>query len=238
MDFSFMKLSCIILCAILTVTCCIYYAIGWGVSFCESISLCSIAFKSNFHSVLKQCSKWLRHMKDLSVFRYGFFFHANPTFVLQYLGPLSVLYSNGLVRYPSPWHCPWPRYLPSRLPSSPPSTCPSNSVTPRFYYGITVGRASAAPFPEYFLGGVFFWRGRSQWLRHMKVLSVFRYGFFFHAISDIRLQYLGPLSVLYSNGLARYPSPWHCPWPRYLPSRICLRPRLVLVLQTPLLRGL
>ena len=71
----------------------------------------------------------------------------------------------------------------------------------------------------------------------MKVLSVFRYGFFFHAISDIRLQYLGPLSVLYSNGLARYPSPWHCPWPRYLPSRICLRPRLVLVLQTPLLRG-
>ena len=71
----------------------------------------------------------------------------------------------------------------------------------------------------------------------MKVLSVFRYGFFFHAISDIRLQYLGPLSVLYSNGLGRYLSPWHCPWPRYLPSRICLRPRLVLVLQTPLLRG-
>ena len=46
----------------------------------------------------------------------------------------------------------------------------------------------------------------------------------------------GLLSVLYSNGLARYPSPWHCPWPWYLPSRICLRPRLVLVLQTPLFR--
>ena len=64
----------------------------------------------------------------------------------------------------------------------------------------------------------------------MKVLSVFRYGFFFHAISDIRLQYLGPLSVLYSNGLARYPSP-DIVRGRYLPSRICLRPRLVLVLQ-------
>ena len=47
----------------------------------------------------------------------------------------------------------------------------------------------------------------------------------------------GLLSVLYSNGLARYPSPWHCPWPWYLPSRICLRTRLVLVLQTPLFRG-
>ena len=47
----------------------------------------------------------------------------------------------------------------------------------------------------------------------------------------------GPLSVLYSNGLARYPSPWHCPWPRYLPSRICLRPRLILVLQIPLFLG-
>ena len=42
---------------------------------------------------------------------------------------------------------------------------------------------------------------------------------------------------MYSNGLARYPSPWHCPWPWYLPSRICLRPRLVLVLQTPLFQG-
>ena len=72
---------------------------------------------------------------------------------------------------------------------------------------------------------------------HESSLPCHWYGFFFHAMSDIRLQYLGPLSVLYSNGLARYPSPWHCLWPRYLPSRICLRPRLVLVLQTPLLRG-
>ena len=63
----------------------------------------------------------------------------------------------------------------------------------------------------------------------MKVLSVFRYGVFFHAMSDIRLQYLGPLSVLYSNGLARYPSP-DIVRDRYLPSRNCLRPRLVLVL--------
>ena len=72
---------------------------------------------------------------------------------------------------------------------------------------------------------------------HESSLPCHWYGFFFHAMSDIRLQYLGPLSVLYSNGLARYPSPWHCPWPWYLPSRICLRPRLVLVLQTPLFRG-
>ena len=39
------------------------------------------SFQSNFRSVLK----WLRHMNDLSVFRYGFFFHAISDIRLQYL---------------------------------------------------------------------------------------------------------------------------------------------------------
>ena len=77
-----------------------------------------------------------------------------------------------------------------------------------------------------------------KWLMHMKVLSrvltwIFLSCYIRHSFTIPK----GLLSVLYSNGLARYPSPWHCPWPWYLPSRICLRPRLVLVLQTPLFRG-
>ena len=55
----------------------------------------------------------------------------------------------------------------------------------------------------YRMGCVFLWihftvihsfqsnfRSVLKWLRHMKVLSVSWYGIFFHAISDIRLQYL------------------------------------------------
>ena len=80
------------------------------------------------------------------------------------------------------------------------------------------------------LGGVFpgevVVRDSGTW----KFSQCFDMDFSFIAISDIRLQYLGPLSVLYSNGLARYPSP-DIVRGRYLPSRICLRPRLVLVLQ-------
>ena len=39
--------------------------------------------------------------------------------------------------------------------NTPPHTCPSNSVIVRGSLGATVGRASAAPFPDYSLGGVF-----------------------------------------------------------------------------------
>ena len=45
----------------------LYCAIGWGVSFCESISLCSIAFKSNFHSVLTVLKVTQAHESSLRV---------------------------------------------------------------------------------------------------------------------------------------------------------------------------
>ena len=98
----------------------------------------------------------------------------------------------------------------------------------------------------YRMGCVFLWihftvihnfqsnfRSVLKWLRHMNDLSVFRYWFFFHSISDIRLQYL---RALYSNGLARYPSPWLVRGYDTCQVGFAFVPRLVLVLQTPLFR--
>ena len=87
MDFSFIKLWCffmkvlsvfrygfffheIVMHYSLCYTDCyfvLYCAVGWGVSFCESISLCSIAFKSNFHSVLTVLKVTQAHESSLRV---------------------------------------------------------------------------------------------------------------------------------------------------------------------------
>ena len=146
---------CIIICTILTVTYWNYTdAIGWGVSFRDSNSLHSLAFKVTF----VQYWNWLRHMNGLSVFRYGFFIHADirHSFTIP-KGLLLVLYSNGLAKVSVNVTYPWPWYLPSRIClNTPPSTCPSKPFYLEFL-GATDGRSSAAPFHEYSpLGGVFF----------------------------------------------------------------------------------
>ena len=69
-------------------------------SFCESHSLLSIAFKVTFVQYKKDSGTW---MNSPSV-HLGLFSHANirHSFTIP-MGQLLVLYSNGLARYPSMW---------------------------------------------------------------------------------------------------------------------------------------
>ena len=111
------------------------------------------SFQSNFRSVLK----WLRHMKVLSVSWHGLFFHAISDIHLQYLRA----------------YCPYCTRMAllgirHRDIVRGHDTCqvgfafvPASYLSFKLRYsevplGATVGRISAAPFPEYSLGwGVF-----------------------------------------------------------------------------------
>ena len=134
-------------------------AIGWGVSFCESKFTVIHSFQSNFRSVLK----WLRHMKVLSrvltwIFLSCYIRHSFtiPKGHCPYCTQMALLgirhrdivrghdtYQVGFAFVPA-------SYLSFKL---------RYSEVP---LGATVGRISAAPFPEYSLGWGVFWRGRSS----------------------------------------------------------------------------
>ena len=128
-------------------------AIGWGVSLWIRFTVIH-SFQSNFRSVLKltQAHEWPIRV-SMWIFLSCYIRHS---FTIP-KGLLLVLYSNGLARYLSLWlvrgH----------------DTCQVGfALIPRLVLvlqtpllswgslGATVGRASAAPFPEYSpLGGVF-----------------------------------------------------------------------------------